>query len=49
MPGSVVNKVVYVENVGSGAFYTRVKITPEMVGADGEIIPSRCERAAAHA
>ena len=39
MPGSVVNKVVYVENVGSGAFYTRVKITPEMVGADGEIIP----------
>ncbi|CCX45476.1 putative uncharacterized protein [Firmicutes bacterium CAG:103] len=39
MPGSVVNKVVYVENVGSGAFYTRVKITPEMVGANGEIIP----------
>ena len=39
MPGSVVDKVVYVENVGSGAFYTRVKITPEMVGADGEIIP----------
>lgn len=39
MPGSAVNKVVYVENVGSGAFYTRVKITPEMVGADGEIIP----------
>ena len=39
MPGSVVNKVVYVENVGTGAFYTRVKITPEMVGADGEISP----------
>lgn len=39
MPGSVVDKVVYVENVGSGAFYTRVKITPEMVGADGKIIP----------
>ena len=39
MPGSVVDKVVYVENVGSGAFYTRVKITPEVVGADGEIIP----------
>ena len=34
MPGSAVNKVVYVENVGSGAFYTRVKITPEMVGAE---------------
>lgn len=39
MPGSVVDKVVYVENVGSGAFYTRVKITPEMVDADGKIIP----------
>lgn len=39
MPGSAVNKVVYVENVGSGAFYTRVKITPEVVGANGEIIP----------
>lgn len=39
MPGSVVDKVVYVENVGSGAFYTRVKITPEVVGANGEIIP----------
>ena len=39
MPGSVVNKVVYVENVGSGAFYTRVKITPEVVDADGKIIP----------
>ena len=39
MPGSVVNKVVYVENVGSGAFYTRVKITPEVVAANGEIIP----------
>ena len=25
MPGSVVNKVVYVENVGTGAFYTRVR------------------------
>ena len=39
MPGSVVDKVVYVENVGSGAFYTRVKITPEVVAANGEIIP----------
>lgn len=39
MPGSAVNKVVYVENVGSGAFYTRVKITPEVVGADDKIIP----------
>lgn len=39
MPGSVVDKVVYVENVGSGAFYTRVKITPQVVGANGEIIP----------
>lgn len=39
MPGSVVDKVVYVENVGSGAFYTRVKITPEVVGADDKIIP----------
>ena len=39
MPGSVVNKVVYVENVGSGAFYTRVKITPEVVGANGELVP----------
>ena len=39
MPGSAVDKVVYVENVGSGAFYTRVKITPEVVGANGEIIP----------
>lgn len=39
MPGSVVNKVVYVKNVGSGAFYTRVKITPEVVGADDKIIP----------
>ena len=39
MPGSVVNKVVYVENVGSGAFYTRVKITPEVVAENGEIIP----------
>lgn len=39
MPGSVVDKVVYVENVGSGAFYTRVKITPEVVAENGEIIP----------
>ena len=39
MPGSVVDKVVYVENAGSGAFYTRVKITPEVVAANGEIIP----------
>ena len=39
MPGSVVKKVVYVENVGSGAFYTRVKITPKMVAENGEIIP----------
>lgn len=39
MPGSVVNKVVYVENVGTGAFYTRVKITPEVVAENGEIIP----------
>lgn len=39
MPGSVVNKVVYVENVGSGAFYTRVKITPEVVDANGELVP----------
>lgn len=39
MPGSVVDKVVYVENVGSGAFYTRVKITPKMVAENGEIIP----------
>ncbi len=39
MPGSVVKKVVYVENVGSGAFYTRVKITPEVVAENGEIIP----------
>ncbi len=39
MPGSVVDKVVYVENVGSGAFYTRVKITPEVVAANGEQIP----------
>ena len=31
--------VVYVENAGSGAFYTRVKITPEVVAANGEIIP----------
>ena len=39
MPGSVVDKVVYVENVGSGAFYTRVKITPEVVAANGELVP----------
>lgn len=39
MPGSVVNKVVYVKNVGSGAFYTRVKITPEVVAENGKIIP----------
>lgn len=39
MPGSVVDKVVYVENVGSGAFYTRVKITPEVVDANGELVP----------
>lgn len=39
MPGSVVNKVVYVENVGSGAFYTRVKITPEVVDANGKLVP----------
>ena len=39
MPGSVVDKIVYVENAGSGAFYTRVKITPEVVAANGEIIP----------
>lgn len=39
MPGSVVDKVVYVENVGSGALYTRVKITPEVVAANGEIVP----------
>lgn len=39
MPGSVVDKVVYVENVGSGAFYTRVKITPEVVAENGKIIP----------
>ena len=39
MPGSVVNKVVYVENVGTGAFYTRVKITPEILNADSERMP----------
>ena len=39
MPGSVVNKVVYVENVGSGAFYTRVKITPEIINAANESVP----------
>lgn len=39
MPGSVVDKVVYVENVGSGALYTRVKITPEVFTANGEIVP----------
>ena len=39
VPGSVVDKVVYVENVGSGAFYTRVKITPEVVAANGELVP----------
>ena len=39
MPGSVVNKVVYVGNVGSGAFYTRVKITPEVVAENGELVP----------
>ncbi len=39
MPGSVVDKVVYVENVGSGAFYTRVKITPEVVDANGKLVP----------
>ena len=39
MPGSVVNKVVYVENVGTGAFYTRVKITPEIVNAANESVP----------
>lgn len=39
MPGSVVDKVVYVENVGSGALYTRVKITPEVVAANGELVP----------
>lgn len=39
MPGSVVNKVVYVENVGTGAFYTRVKITPEIINAANESVP----------
>lgn len=38
-PGSVVNKVVYVENVGTGAFYTRVKITPEIINAANESVP----------
>ena len=39
VPGSVVNKVVYVENVGTGAFYTRVQITPEILNADSERMP----------
>lgn len=39
MPGSDVDKVVYVENVGSGAFYTRVKITPEIINAANESVP----------
>ena len=39
LSGSVVNKVVYVENVGTGAFYTRVKITPEILNADSERMP----------
>ena len=38
MPGSKVDKVVYVENSGSGAFYTRVKITPEVLDANGDPI-----------
>ena len=36
MPGDVVSKVVYVENVGTADMYVRIKLENSVVGADGE-------------
>ena len=36
MPGDVVSKVVYVENIGTADMYVRIKLENSVVGADGE-------------
>ena len=39
MPGETADKVVYVENTGDNAFYTRIRLTNRITSAEQEALP----------